>query len=118
MGALQSYGNNTACPSCVHVDPERLDLHIDPSLPRMHASILACYVTCHGGSTTVGSGDTRPAVPSSFLRFILRLICAYIRRIRHVRGPILQPFGNRASVGRCCMNMVTGSWCGIWVLTW
>ena len=40
MGALQSYGNNTACPSCVHVDPERLDLHIDPSLPRMHASML------------------------------------------------------------------------------
>lgn len=93
MGALQSYGNNTACPSCVHVDPERLDLHIDPSLPRMHASILACYATCHGGSTTVGSGDTRPAVPSSFLRLMLRLICAYIRRIRHVRGPILQSFG-------------------------
>lgn len=40
MDALQSYGNNTACTSCVHVDPERLDFHIDPSLPRM---LLACY---------------------------------------------------------------------------
>lgn len=66
MGALQSYGNNTACPSCVHVDPERLDLHIDPSLPRIHTSMLAYYATCHGGATAVGSGDKRPAVPSSF----------------------------------------------------
>lgn len=49
-GALQSYGNNTACPNCVHVDPERLDLHIAPRLPRMHASMLACYTTCHAGA--------------------------------------------------------------------
>ena len=89
MGVLQSYGNNTACPSCVHVDPERLDLHIDPSLPRMHPSMLACYATCHGGSTAVGSGDIRPAVPSRFLRLILGLIWAYVRRIRHVRGHVL-----------------------------
>lgn len=89
MGVLQSYGNNTACPSCVHVDPERLDLHIDPSLPRMHASMLAYYATCHGGSTAVGSGDIRPAVPSRFLRLILGLIWAYVRRIRHVQGHVL-----------------------------
>jgi hypothetical protein len=89
MGALQSYGNNTACPSCVHVDPERLDLHIDPRLPRMHACMLACYATCHGASTVVGSGDIRPAVPSSFSRSILRLIWAYVRRIRLEHGPDL-----------------------------
>jgi hypothetical protein len=82
MGALQSYGNNTACPHCVHVDPERLDLHIDPRLPRMRASMLACYATCHGGSTAVGPGDTRPAVPSTYSRSILQLIWACARRIR------------------------------------
>ena len=40
MDALQSYGNDTACPSCVHVDPGRLDFHIDPGRPRMNTSIL------------------------------------------------------------------------------
>jgi hypothetical protein len=86
MGALQSYGNNTACPNCVHADPERLDLHNDPRLPRMHASMLACYATCHGGSTAVGCGDTRPVVPSTCSRSILQLIWACVRRIRLEQG--------------------------------
>lgn len=118
MGALQSYGNDTACSSCVHVDPERLDLHIDPSLPRMHASMLAYYATYHGGSTAVGSGDKRAAVPSSFSRLILRLIWAEVRRIRPVQGHLLRPFGTRACAGRCCMNLVTGSGRGIRIHTW
>jgi hypothetical protein len=39
MDVLQSYGNNSACPSCVQLDPERLDLHIGPSHPRMHSML-------------------------------------------------------------------------------
>jgi len=91
MNVLQSYGICSACPSCAPLDSERLDLHIGPSLPRMHPRMLTCCATCHGESNIVGSGDTRPAVPFSSSRLTVRRIWLYIRKLRLLPGHDLRP---------------------------
>jgi hypothetical protein len=106
MDVLQSYGNYSACPSCAQLDPERLDPHIGPSLPRMHTCMLAWRDLSRRVNHS-SSGDTRPAVPFSSLRLTLRRIRLYIRKLRLLQGHDLRRSRDNGSVGKRRMNRNT-----------
>jgi hypothetical protein len=60
MDVLQSYGSSIACPTCMQVDPECFDLHIDPHLPRKHVRI-----SCNLSRSTDCGRFLRPSARAS-----------------------------------------------------